>query len=100
MHIDIGTTRRAEVEFDEEHPNPDAPKEAEHVDKAETLYFFENLSVPRLEERFETPLGYWSTDPDDWPSGQEMADQFTMREKRGIVSLGFTCRDKSVMWRR
>lgn len=22
-----------------------------------------------------------------------------MREKRGIVSEGFTCRDKSVMWR-
>lgn len=63
MHIDIGTTR-TEFEFDEEHPNPDAPKEAEHVDEAEPLYFFENLSVPRLEGRFETPLGYWSTDPD------------------------------------
>ena len=33
----------------------------------ETLYYYENLSIPRLEDAFEAPLGYWSTYADDWP---------------------------------
>ena len=63
----------------------------------ETLYFFENLAVPRYEDRFDTPLGYWSTDPDDWPSAEEVTDQQAMRQKRQIAVLAWT-RYQSMMW--
>ncbi|KAI0708028.1 hypothetical protein C8Q76DRAFT_138615 [Earliella scabrosa] len=63
----------------------------------ETLYFFENLAVPRYEDRFDTPLGYWSTDPDDWPSAEEVTDQHAMRQKRQIAVLAWT-RYQSMMW--
>ena len=56
------------------------------------FYYYENVSTPRLDsDILEPPLGYWSTNPDDWPPANlSAADEHARQcnEFLGVTSDG------------
>ncbi|RPD56454.1 hypothetical protein L227DRAFT_259292 [Lentinus tigrinus ALCF2SS1-6] len=62
------------------------------------LYFYENFGTPRFEGVFQTPVGYWSTSPDDSPSAEEIMNQRALYERRGIEYAGYSEKPEATDW--